>query len=110
MLEGALPTRLRSILFDPFTFLPSQVVLRLRSHLNPSKAVLQRNYCSTLHDMVVEESSSARSRARMDMLTTVNPSGRKGGYLYRDMYNEVGIDIYLKFSALGHNCRFLYGS
>ena len=64
----------------------------------------------TLHDMVVEESSSARSRARMDMLATVNPSGRKGGFLYRDMYNEVGIDIYLKFSALGHNCRFSYGS
>ena len=31
MLEGAPPTRLRSLLFDPFTFLPSQAVLRLRS-------------------------------------------------------------------------------
>ena len=42
---GAPHKRLRSILFDPFTFLPSQAVLRLRSHLHPSKAVLQRNYC-----------------------------------------------------------------
>ena len=31
MLEGAPHKRLRSILFGPFTFLPSQAVLRLRS-------------------------------------------------------------------------------
>ena len=38
---------------------------------------------------MIEESSSARSRARMDMLATINPSGVKGGYLYRDLFNEV---------------------
>ena len=42
-------------------------------------------------NQVIELSASDRSRARMDILATVNPSGTKGGGEYRDMYNEVGI-------------------
>ena len=38
---------------------------------------------------VLELSSSERTRARFDILATINPSGTKGGGMYRDMYNEV---------------------
>ena len=40
-------------------------------------------------NQVIELSSSERSRARMDNLATVNPSGKEGAFMYRDMYNEV---------------------
>ena len=34
---------------------------------------------------VIELSSSQRSRARFDNYVTINPSGTKGGGMYRDM-------------------------
>ena len=42
----------------------------------------------TLIDLVVELSSSERTRKRMDLYVTINPSGTVGGGLFRDKYEE----------------------
>lgn len=39
-------------------------------------------------DLVVELSSSERTRKRMDVYVTINPSGTAGGGLFRDKYEE----------------------
>ena len=43
----------------------------------------------TLIDLVIELTASERTRARMDNYVCVNPSGTKGGFLFRDEYNEI---------------------
>ena len=42
----------------------------------------------TLIDLVVELSQSPRTRKRMDLYVTINPSGSPGGGLFRDKYIE----------------------
>ena len=42
----------------------------------------------TLQDLVVELSASPRTRKRMDVYVTTNPSGDVGGGLFRDKYEE----------------------
>ena len=50
---------------------------------------LDSKYASfTLIDIVVELSASERSRKRMDLYVTINPSGTPGGGLFRDKYQE----------------------
>ena len=46
-----------------------------------------------LTDLVVEASASERSRTRMDHLVTVNPTGSRGGGMFRDMFNEVMVRL-----------------
>ena len=41
-----------------------------------------------LIDLVMELSASERTRTRMNQLVCVNPSGLKGGFMFRDKYNE----------------------
>ena len=53
-------------------------VITFLSKSNKSKYALY-----LLMDLVIELSSSERTRKRMDQLVCVNPSGTKGGYLYR---------------------------
>ena len=61
--------------------------------LNKSKAQTSKYARYTLMDLVVELSSSERSQVRMEHLVTVNPSGTKGGGLFRDKYNEVMVRL-----------------
>ena len=50
---------------------------------------LDSKYASfTLNDLVVEMSESERTRRRMDLYVTINPSGTAGGGLFRDKYQE----------------------
>ena len=50
---------------------------------------LDSKYASfTLIDLVVELSASQRTRKRMDLYVTINPSGTAGGGLFRDKYEE----------------------
>ena len=42
----------------------------------------------TLIDLVVELSASQRTRKRMDLLVTINPTGTPGGGLFRDKHQE----------------------
>ena len=42
----------------------------------------------TLIDLVVELSASPRTRRRMDLYVTINPSGTVGGGLFRDKHEE----------------------
>ena len=42
----------------------------------------------TMIDLIVELSASERTRKRMDMYVTINPSGTAGGGLFRDKYEE----------------------
>ena len=42
----------------------------------------------TLIDLIVELSSSERTRKRMDLYCVINPSGSKGGGLFRDKFQE----------------------
>ena len=50
---------------------------------------LDSKYASfTLIDLVVELASSPRTRKRMDLYVTINPSGTAGGGLFRDKYCE----------------------
>ena len=51
---------------------------------NKSKEATSAYARNLVMDMVVELSSSERSRARMDNLVCVNLSGTRGGYLFRD--------------------------
>ena len=57
--------------------------------LSKSPNRLVSKYASfTLIDLVVELSSSERTRRRMDLYVTINPSGTQGGGLFRDKYEE----------------------
>ena len=50
---------------------------------------LDSKYASfTLIDLAVELSASERTRRRMDLMVTINPSGTAGGGLFRDKYQE----------------------
>ena len=50
---------------------------------------LDSKYASfTLMDLVVELSESERTKQRMDNYVTINPSGTRGGGLFRDKYQE----------------------
>ena len=50
---------------------------------------LDSKYASfTMIDLIVELSSSPRTRKRMDLYVTINPSGTAGGGLFRDKYEE----------------------
>ena len=50
---------------------------------------LDSKYASfTLIDLVVELAESERTRKRMDLYVTINPSGTPGGGLFRDKYME----------------------
>ena len=42
----------------------------------------------TMIDLIVELSASQRTRKRMDLYVTINPSGTPGGGLFRDKYEE----------------------
>ena len=42
----------------------------------------------TMIDLAVELSASERTRKRMDLYVTINPSGTAGGGLFRDKYEE----------------------
>ena len=42
----------------------------------------------TMIDLVVELAASERTRRRMDLYVVVNPSGTRGGGLFRDKFNE----------------------
>ena len=42
----------------------------------------------TMIDLVVELSASERTRKRMDLYVTINPSGTHGGGLFRDKFEE----------------------
>ena len=57
--------------------------------LAKSPGRMMSKYASfTLIDLVVELSSSERTRRRMDLYVTINPSGTEGGGLFRDKYEE----------------------
>ena len=50
---------------------------------------LDSKYASfSLIDLIVELSASERSRRRMDLYVTINPSGTPAGGLFRDKYEE----------------------
>ena len=54
---------------------------------SPGKMVSK--YASfTMIDLVVELSASERTRQRMDLYVTINPSGTVGGGLFRDKFEE----------------------
>ena len=55
---------------------------------NKSKEATSAYARNLVMDLVVEESSSERSRARMDNHVCVNPSSTRGGHLFRDKVNE----------------------
>ena len=48
-----------------------------------SKSTKSKYALYLLMDLVIEMSSSERTRKRMDQLVTVNPSGTRGGFMYR---------------------------
>ena len=57
--------------------------------LNSNNGRLNSKYASfTLIDLVVELSESERTRKRMDLYSTINPSGTAGGGLFRDTFME----------------------
>ena len=56
---------------------------------NKSREATSSYARNTLMDLVVELSSSKRSRARMDNLVCINQSGTRGGYQFRDKVNEI---------------------
>ena len=50
---------------------------------------LDSKYASfTLIDLVVELSASPRTRKRMDLYVTTNPTGTRGGEIFRDKFIE----------------------
>ena len=49
-------------------------------------------------DRVIELKASLRSRVRMDLYVTTNPSGTRGGGMYRDKFNE------------GSTCNIFWGT
>ena len=51
-------------------------------------SMLSKYASFTLIDLVVELSSSQRSRKRMDLYVVINPSGTKSGGLFRDKFQE----------------------
>ena len=55
---------------------------------NKSKEANSSYARNLVMDLVVELSASPRSRARMDHYVCVNPSGTRGGHLFRDKVNE----------------------
>ena len=60
--------------------------------LNSSKGKQNSKYASfTLIDLLVELSESERTRKRMDLYVTINPSGSEGGGLFRDKHMENSI-------------------
>ena len=57
--------------------------------LAKSPAQMVSKYASfTMIDLVVELSSSERTKRRMDLYVTINPSGTDGGGLFRDKFEE----------------------
>lgn len=58
-----------------------------------SKAQTSKYARYTLMDLVVELSASERSQVRMEHLVTVNPSGTRGGGMFRDKWNEVMVRL-----------------
>ena len=57
--------------------------------LNSNKGKINSKYASfTLIDLIVELSSSKRTRKRMDLYVTINPTGSAGGGLFRDKHIE----------------------
>ena len=57
--------------------------------LAKSPGQLVSKYASfTLTDLVVELSSSERTRKRMDLYVVINPSGTQGGGIFRDKFEE----------------------
>ena len=51
-------------------------------------SLLSKYAAFTMVDLVVELSASPRTRKRMDLYVTVNPSGTAGGGLFRDKFQE----------------------
>ena len=56
---------------------------------NKSKAATSKYAMYTLLDLIIELSSSERTRRRMDYYVTVNPSGTVGGGMSRDKFTGV---------------------
>ena len=57
--------------------------------LNSSHGQMNSKYASfTLIDMIVEMAESERTRRRMDLYVTINPTGTSGGHLFRDKHME----------------------
>lgn len=56
---------------------------------NKSVAATSKYGRYLITDLVIELASSQRTRRRMDLYVTVNPSGTRGGGMYRDKFNEV---------------------
>ena len=54
---------------------------------SPGK-LLSKYALFTMLDLAVEMSSSERTRKRMDLYVTINPSGTPGGGLFRDKFEE----------------------
>ena len=55
---------------------------------NKSRAATSKYGRYLISDLVIEKAASPRSRMRMDMYVTTNPSGTRGGGMYRDKFNE----------------------
>ena len=51
-------------------------------------SLLSKYAAFTMFDLVVELSASPRTRKRMDLYVTINPSGTPGGGLFRDKFQE----------------------
>ena len=58
---------------------------------NKSAAATSKYGRYLITDLVLELASSQRTRRRMDLYVTVNPSGTCGGGMYRDKFNEASI-------------------
>ena len=61
--------------------------------LMKSKAQTSKYARYTLMDLVIELSASERSQVRMEHLVTTNPSGTRGGGMFRDKWNEVMVRL-----------------
>ena len=62
--------------------------------LAKSPGQMKSKYASfTMMDLVVEQSSSERTRERYDHYVTINPSGTAGGGLFRDKFEEHCVQV-----------------
>ena len=55
---------------------------------NKSHAARSKYGRYLIADQVIYKKASPRSRMRMDLYVTTNPSGTRGGGMYRDKFNE----------------------